>query len=96
VIDSGTGGVLGEVTVAATAAGYAESNVSGLVEFANTYPMLRAWAVEGTGGHGAGLSRYLLELSELVVELDRPKRSSRRHGAKSDPIDSPRCDKGRA
>ena len=39
VIDSATGGVLGEITVAATAAGYAE-----LVEFANNYPMMRAWA----------------------------------------------------
>src|SRR6188472_2665200 len=77
VIDSATGGVLGETTVAATAAGYAE-----LVEFANKYPEMRAWAIEGTGGHGAGLSRHLLELSELVVELDRPKRSARRHGAK--------------
>ena len=83
VIDSGTGGVLGEITVAATAAGYAE-----LVEFANNYPMMRAWAIEGTGGHGAGLSRHLLESSELVVELDRPKRSARRNGAKSDPLDA--------
>jgi hypothetical protein len=52
VIDSATGGVLGEITrghAAATAAGYAE-----LVEFANTYPTMRAWAIEGTGGHGAG------------------------------------------
>ncbi len=56
VIDSATGGVLGEITVAATAAGYAE-----LVEFANRYPMMRAWAIEGTGGHGAGLTRHLLE-----------------------------------
>ncbi|MCA1694233.1 MAG: IS110 family transposase [Actinobacteria bacterium] len=86
VIDSATGGVLGEITVAATAAGYAE-----LVEFANNYPMVRAWAVEGTGGHGAGLSRHLLESSELVVELDRPKRSARRHGAKSDPLDAIRA-----
>ena len=61
VIDSATGGVLGEITVPATAAGYAE-----LVEFANHYPMMRAWAVEGTGGHGAGLTRHLLESSELV------------------------------
>ena len=86
IIDSATGGVLGEITVAATAAGYAE-----LVEFANNYPMMRAWAIEGTGGHGAGLTRHLLESSELVVELDRPKRSARRHGAKSDPLDAIRA-----
>ena len=86
VIDSATGAVLGETTVAATAAGYAE-----LVEFANDYPMLRARAIEGTGGHGAGLSRRLMESSELVVELDRPKRSARRNGAKSDPLDAIRA-----
>jgi transposase len=86
VIDSATGGVLGEITVAATAAGYAE-----LVEFANNYPMMGAWAIEGTGGHGAGLSRHLLEFSELVVELDRPKRPARRNGAKSDPLDAIRA-----
>jgi transposase len=89
VIDSATGGVLGELTVAATAAGYAE-----LVEFAGEYPTLRAWAIEGTGGHGAGFTRHLLESlesPELVVELDRPKRSARRHGAKSDPLDAIRA-----
>jgi transposase len=86
VIDSATGGVLGEITVAATAAGYAE-----LVEFANNHPMLRAWAIEGTGGHGAGLTRYLLASSEIVIELDRPKRAARRNGAKSDPLDAIRA-----
>jgi hypothetical protein len=42
------------------------------VEFANNHATLRAWAIEGTGGHGAGLSRHLLKMSELVIELDRP------------------------
>jgi transposase len=60
--------------------------------------------MEGTGGHGAGLSRHLLQFSELVVELDRPKRPARRNGAKSDPLDAiragreamarPRCEQG--
>jgi hypothetical protein len=71
VVDAATGGVLGEITVEATAQGYAE-----LVEFANNHPMLRAWAIEGTGGHGAGLSRHLLEMTEIVIELDRPKRAA--------------------
>ena len=56
VVDAATGGVLDEITVEATAEGYAE-----LVEFANNHATLRAWAIEGTGGHGAGLSRHLLE-----------------------------------
>jgi hypothetical protein len=61
------------------------------VQFANNHPMLRAWAIEGTGGHGAGLSRHLVELSEIVIELDRPKRAARRNGAKSDPLDAIRA-----
>ena len=86
VVDAATGGVLDEITVDATAQGYAE-----MVEFANNHPVLRAWAIEGTGGHGAGLSRHLMELSEIVIELDRPKRAARRNGAKSDPLDAIRA-----
>ena len=86
VLDTATGGVLDEITVEATAEGYVE-----LVEFADNYPMLRAWAIEGTGGHGAGLSRHLLESSEIVIELDRPQRAARRNGAKSDPLDAIRA-----
>jgi hypothetical protein len=86
VVDTATGGVLGELTVEATVEGYAE-----LVEFANNHATLRAWAIEGTGGHGAGLTRHLLETSEIVVELDRPKRAARRNGAKSDPLDAIRA-----
>ena len=67
VVDTATGGVLDEITVEATAEGYCE-----LVEFANNHPMLRAWAIEGTGGHGAGLSRHLLQVCEIVIEVDRP------------------------
>ena len=85
-VDTATGGVLDEITVEATAEGYAE-----LVEFANNQATLRAWAIEGTGGHGAGLSRHLLEMSEIVIELDRPKRAARRNGAKSDPLDAIRA-----
>src|SRR4029453_5749162 len=86
VLDTATGGVTQEIPVEATAEGYAE-----LVEFANNHPMLRAWAIEGTGGHGAGLSRHLLESSEIVIELDPPKRAARRNGAKSDPLDAIRA-----
>jgi hypothetical protein len=38
----------------------------------------RVWALEGGGG-------------EQVVELDRPKRAARRHGAKSDSLDAVRA-----
>ena len=86
VVDARTGGVLGELTVEATPDGY-----QALVDFAGEHSMLRAWAVEGTGGHGAGLARLLARRYVLVLELDRPERARRRHGAKSDPLDAIRA-----
>ena len=86
-VDPGTGAVLGEITVAATAAGYDQ-----LLDFADEHGTgLRAWAIEGTGGHGAGLARHLARGEEVVVELDRPERAKRRNGAKSDPLDAVRA-----
>jgi transposase len=86
VLDAGTGGVLARVTVPADPDGYVE-----LVALAEQHSGLRAWALEGTGGYGAGLARHLSGHGELVVELDRPKRPARRAGAKSDPIDAERA-----
>ncbi len=86
IVDAHTGGVLAELTVEASGAGYAE-----LVDFADQHAALRAWAIEGTGGHGAGLARHLAHRDELVVELDRPERAKRRNGAKSDPLDAARA-----
>ena len=37
------------------------------------------------------LSRYLLENSEIVIELDRRKRAARSNGAKSEPLDAIRA-----
>jgi transposase len=48
----------------------------------------------GTGGYGAGLARLLATHGEWVVELDRPTRPARRHGAKSDPQGGPRRPRG--
>jgi transposase len=62
-----------------------------LVELADAHSGLRSWAVEGTGSYGAGLVRHLRQRGELVIELDRPTRSVRRHGAKSDPLDAARA-----
>jgi len=86
IVDARTGGVLEEITVEATADGYAQ-----LVAFADEHAVLRAWAIEGTGGHGAGLTRHLERDQEVVIELDRPERAKRRHGAKSDPLDAIRA-----
>ncbi|MCZ2818712.1 IS110 family transposase [Modestobacter sp. VKM Ac-2984] len=86
VVDAHTGGVLARATVIADPDGY-----QALVELAEQHSGLRAWAMEGTGGYGAGLARHLGEAGELVIELDRPKRPARKAGAKSDPIDAERA-----
>lgn len=86
VVDARTGGVLAELTVEAAPDGYQQ-----LMSWADEYGALRTWAIEGTGGHGAGLARVLHAGEELVVELDRPERSKRRNGAKSDPLDAIRA-----
>lgn len=85
-VDVGTGGVLGQITLDATADGYAQ-----MMAFADQFSTLRAWAIEGTGSHGAGLTRHLERGEEVVIELDRPDRARRRNGAKSDPLDAVRA-----
>ena len=90
VVTAATGAVLAVRTVPADPDGYAEL-VAGAGELAAEHGGLRAWAVEGTGGYGAGLARHLAAAGELVIELDRPVRPARRAGAKSDPIDAERA-----
>jgi transposase len=86
VIDSATGGVLARATVSSDPDGYHH-----LLVLAEQHPGLRAWAMEGSGGYGAGLARHLADHGEVVVELDRPLRPKRWAGAKSDPIDAERA-----
>jgi transposase len=86
IVDARTGAVLDELTVSTTLDGYQE-----LADLAGAHGPARLWAIEGTGGHGAGLARFLAAGDEIVVELDRPERVKRRHGAKSDPLDAVRA-----
>jgi transposase len=72
--------------VPAIPAGYQQ-----LLRLADRHGGQRVWVIEGTGGYGAGLTRLLHAHAEQVVELDRPKRATRRHGAKSDPLDATRA-----
>ena len=83
VVAAATGVVVTQVTVPATPAGYPQ-----LLQMPACQPGPRVWAIEGAGGYGAGLTRFLQAHAERVVELDRPKRTARRHGAKSDPLDA--------
>jgi transposase len=82
-----TGAVTAELTVAADAFGYKR-----LLRFAREQaPGRRVFAIESTGSFGAGLTSFLLEQGELVVEIDRPARPARRSGAKSDALDAARA-----
>jgi uncharacterized membrane protein len=86
VVTAATGAVVEQVTVSATPAGYQQ-----LLKLAGRHQGQRMWAIKGTGGYGAGLTRFLAAHAEQVVELDRPKRAARRHGATSDPLDATRA-----
>lgn len=86
VVVAGTGALLQTLTVTADPAGYDE-----LLAAARRHGGLRAFAVEGAGGYGAGLTRHLTDRGEVVVELDRPLRPARRGGRRSDPLDAVRA-----
>ena len=81
-----TGVFLEERTVPTDPGGF-----QALVELADAHGARRAWAIEGTGSYGSGLTRWLTERGERVIELDRPWRAKRRGGGKSDSIDALRA-----
>lgn len=86
VVDT-TGGALAAIELATDAFGYRR-----MLAFAKEHaPGRRVWAIEGTGSFGAGLTTYLLEHEEWVVEIDRPARPARRNGAKTDELDAIRA-----
>jgi hypothetical protein len=86
VVQAVSGAMVEQVTVSATSVGYQQ-----LLQVAARQLGQRVWAIESTGGYGAGLTRFLHAHAEQVVELDRPKRTAPRHGAKSDPLDAIRA-----
>ena len=81
------GGELAVTTIGAHVAGYARMLAFGCQHA----PGRRVWAIEGSGSFGAGLTTYLLEQGERVVEVDRPARPATRSGAKSDRLDAVRA-----
>jgi len=81
------GGVVGQTSAAADASGYQR-----LLDFARgCVSGSRVWALEGTGSYGAGLTAFLFQHGEQVVEVDRPKRPARRDGGKTDALDAVRA-----
>jgi transposase len=86
IVDVRTGGVVFEASVAASSGGYARA-----LELAKLHaPGRRAFAVEGTGSFGAGLTRFLSAKDERVLEVGRLRRE-RRSGGKSDALDAIRA-----
>ena len=85
VVDVRTGGVVFEATVVADGEGYAS-----MLRFADQHASgRRAFAVEGTGSFGAGLTRFLVSREERVFEVGRLRRE--RQSGKSDALDAIRA-----
>ncbi len=88
VVEVRSGVVVFEASVTADNSGYAEA-----VRLAERHaPGRRAFAVEGTGSFGAGLTRFLADHGERVFEVGRLRRE-RRSGGKTDAIDAIRAAK---
>jgi transposase len=86
ILEVRTGGVVFEASVAASGSGYARA-----LELADEHaPGRRAFAIEGTGSFGAGLTRFLSGEGERVLEVGRLRRE-RRSGGKSDALDAIRA-----
>jgi transposase len=78
------GQMLAELTIAATAAGYAELQ-RWAEQLADTHELV--FGIEGAGSWGAGLCQHLQRAGHAVLEVERPRRADRRAG-KSDRIDA--------
>jgi transposase len=79
----GLGVRLGQRNLPTTTAGYV-----GLEHWASSLGEIGAFGVEGTGSYGAGLSRFLRGQGHMVIEVNRPDRSTRRRLGKNDPTDA--------
>jgi transposase len=85
VVPAVSGVALDQVTVPATPAGYQQ-----LLKLASQQPGQRGWAIESTGGYGAGLTRFLQAHAEQVVELTGPSGPP----AATAPSPTPGCGQG--
>ena len=86
VVQIVSGAVVFEATIDANSDGYAQAR-----ELVDEHaPGRRAFAIEGTGSFGAGLTRFLTGRGERVLEVSRLRRE-RRSGGKSDALDAVRA-----
>lgn len=87
IVEAATGGVVDYLHCTTDAMGYKRA-----LAFTDRHASgRRVWAIEGSGSFGAGLTTFLLEHGEWVVEIDRPARPARRDGAKTDELDAVRA-----
>src|SRR3954469_21866686 len=87
VIAAPAGAVVAQTAVRASARGYADA-----LRFAARHAQgACVWAIEGAGHYGAGLTRYLAEHGETVLEVGRHARVERRLRGKDDPLDAIRA-----
>jgi transposase len=49
---------------------------------------VEAFGIEGTGCYGGALARFLAAQGQVVLEVNRPDRQTRRRRGKSDPLDA--------
>jgi transposase len=77
------GRLLATTTMPTTTCGYRQ-----LLGWARGLGEIERFGVEGTGAFAAGLLRFLLANGQVVLEVDRPDRSTRRRRGKSDPLDA--------
>jgi transposase len=77
------GRLLAITTVPTTTRGYRQ-----LLTWSRKLGQVERFGVEGTGAFATGLLRFLHAHGQLVLEVDRPDRSTRRRRGKSDPIDA--------
>jgi hypothetical protein len=86
VVTAAARAVVAGTSSAANARGY-----RALLRVADRYAAgRRAWAIEGSGSYGAGLSRYLAARGELVLEISCTPRTERRLRGKDDALDAAR------
>jgi transposase len=87
VVVASTGAVVAQSSIRADRRGYAAA-----LELACRYAGgARIWAVEGAGHYGAGLTRFLSDRDEEIVEAGRSLRAERRLRGKDDPLDAIRA-----
>ena len=77
------GARLADCSIAADGAGYAE-----LVAWARALGTVEAFAIEGTGSYGAGLTSFVRRQAIRVVEVSHCDRRKRRKDGKNDTMDA--------